>query len=185
MPGNDVGGRSASRDRFYTPARDRRGKGREEAAVKSDRVIADEIEQRDSSDRKEFDGPFRGLVGPKRLWVTALFWLFGGWAGLHRLYLGDSVGAKTMLLTCGRGIVGWLADGFRLASMVRAANGESSQHVTDEALTRIVRPLTAASNAAFAKNQVSNTKYGTTEMQMWVQFFPLSLHEQMKYFTNR
>ena len=68
-------------------------------------------------------GPFRGLEGPKRLWVAAVFWLLGGWAGLHRLYLGDAAGAKAMLLSCGRFAVGWLADGFRLSEMVRAANG--------------------------------------------------------------
>ena len=39
-------------------------------------------------------GPFRGLNGPKRLWIAYVFWLLGGWAGLHRLYLGDHAGIQ-------------------------------------------------------------------------------------------
>jgi hypothetical protein len=121
-------------------------------------------------------GPFRGLTGPKRLWIAALFWLVGGWAGLHRLYLGDQ--PRCLL-------VGWLEDGWRLASMVDAANGRGARQGAGEYPTRVVRPLRRTTHAAFVRNRVSNTKYGNSKLQMWLLFFPLSLHEQMKYFTNR
>ena len=128
-------------------------------------------------------GPFRGLDGPKRLWIAAVCWLLGGWAGLHRLYLGDTTGAKAMLLSCGHFIVGWLSDGFRLSVLVRAANAANEEDADRK--SRTVRPLVSECHAAFVKNRVNNTKYGTTKTQMWIQFFPLSLYEQMHYFTNR
>ena len=129
-------------------------------------------------------GPFQGLDGPKRLWVAAVFWLLGGWAGLHRLYLGDHAGAKKMLFTCGNLLMDWVADGWRLSTLVRTANGEQEPEA-EECQVRVVRPLDAACHAAYPKNHVSNTKYGTTKVRMWLQFFPLSLYEQMHYFTNR
>jgi len=128
-------------------------------------------------------GPFRGLDGPKRLWIAAVCWLLGGWAGLHRLYLGDTTGAKAMLMSCGHFVVGWLSDGFRLSAMVRAANGANNEDADRK--SRTVRPLVSECHAAFVNNRVNNTKYGTTKTQMWIQFFPLSLYEQMHYFTNR
>ena len=100
-------------------------------------------------------GPFRGLDGPKRLWVAALCWIVGGWAGLHRLYLGDQ--PKCLLM-------GWLADGWRLSAMVDVANGKKARGGGEE--TRVVQPLSRATHAAFPKNRVSNTKYGNTKLQV-------------------
>jgi hypothetical protein len=50
-------------------------------------------------------------------------------------------------------------------------------------LRNVVQPLRRATH--FASNRVSNTKYGSTATRIWLCFFPLSVYEQMHYFTNR
>ena len=78
--------------------------------------------------------------------------------------------------------------------MVRVANGEiKGQGAEGEGRgvlgeggvlrLRVVQPLRRATH--FASNRVSNTKYGSTATRIWLCFFPLSVYEQMHYFTNR
>jgi hypothetical protein len=101
--------RDESRERFSiafsTPSRERERDHRWEAvntAKGSARGGRVELEEEEEFDAESVDtiedmelGPFRGLVGPKKLWIAVLFWLVGGWMGLHRLYLDDHAGRSS------------------------------------------------------------------------------------------
>ena len=111
---------------------------------------------------------------------TFLLWLFGGWAGLHRLYLGDRAGASEMCLSLGGCVVGWLSDGFRLRDMVEKARCAKSA-----SSVRVIHALSSNTAKSFCHNRVSNTKYGATDLEMAIQFLPMSILEQLERNTNR
>jgi hypothetical protein len=114
-----------------------------------------------------------------------LFWLLGGWAGMHRLYLGDTIGARNMCVTIGYCLVGWFRDGWRLQKMVDDVNegrdSSSSGGGRGKATsTRRVSALSEMDASRFPGNRVSNTKYGSTNLEMALKFIPLSFVEQME-----
>eukprot|EP00960_Hanusia_phi_P043813 756272-Hanusia_phi.AAC.5 len=147
----------------------------------ADQSSIHDVEDENTSSNTTVQGPFHGLKGPKRRWIAYLCWLVGGWAGLHHLYLGDHERAQSMLCSLGHCGIGWLYDGFRVSSLVLAANLRSS----GGARCRTIRPLSASTSAQYCKNRVSNTKYGETVAQMCIKFIPLSLYEQLERHTNR
>lgn len=54
--------------------------------------------------------------------ATFLFWLFGGWWGLHHFYLGRDKQGFLWATSCGGFIVGWLKDFSSLARYTEEAN---------------------------------------------------------------
>ena len=56
----------------------------------------------------------------KSLLVTYVLWLFLGFYGAHRFYLGKHGSGLLYLLTCGLFGVGWLVDFFLIPSMVKS-----------------------------------------------------------------
>ena len=56
---------------------------------------------------------------------TYLLWLFGGWTGIHHVYLGRCDQALAYFVTVGGGFgLGWMRDLFRIPDYVNWANGD-------------------------------------------------------------
>lgn len=60
----------------------------------------------------------------KRLWVTWALWIFLGWFGGHRLYLGRYGTGLLMMFSGGGLFVWWIVDAFYLPGMVRDYNAD-------------------------------------------------------------
>jgi hypothetical protein len=110
-------------------------------------------------------GPFQGLGGPRRVWVAAVLWAIGGWAGLHRMYLGQpptcsGCGPATLW----RGVQAWLHDGLNLRALVASSNtpGGALEQSAPPPRARVVELLSEKTAASFCGNRVSNTKYGAS-----------------------
>ena len=111
---------------------------------------------------------------------TVLCWLVGGYLGLHRWYLGDRIGARSFFFSCGHCLVGWLSDGWHLRALV-----ERARTLRANRSARLVHVLSRTTAAAFCRNQVSNTKYGSSSGEMLLKFLPMSILEQLERNTNR
>ncbi len=85
-----------------------------------------------------------------------------------------------MCLSLGGCVVGWLSDGFHLRAMVAKARAAKSNNSV-----RVIHALSASTAKLFCHNRVSNTKYGATDLEMAVQFLPMSILEQLERNTNR
>ena len=85
-----------------------------------------------------------------------------------------------MCLSLGGCVVGWLSDGFHLRAMVAKARAAKSSHSV-----RVIHALSESTARLFCHNRVSNTKYGATDLEMAVQFLPMSILEQLERNTNR
>lgn len=103
---------------------------------------------------------------------------------MHRLYLGDVLGARNLCITLGGCVIGWFRDGWKLRSMVDEVNGGGGSKVAGST-TRCIQAMSKLAAGTFPGNRVSNTKYGSTNMEMAVKFIPLSFAEQMERWGMR
>ena len=61
----------------------------------------------------------------KSFWVTYILWLFGGWLGLHLIYLRRDRHAFLWICTLGGGFgCGWIRDFLRIPEYVKDANND-------------------------------------------------------------
>lgn len=63
----------------------------------------------------------------KNVRISLVLWVFAGFLGVHRIYLGQLGYGLLMMLTGGGLLVWWLIDGFRLRKMVEAFNEEQAK----------------------------------------------------------
>lgn len=83
----------------------------------------------------------------KSLFLTYLFWLIGGWFGLHHFYLGRDRHAFTSWMTLGLYFgIGWLRELWRIPEYVREANEdpEYMKHLMYEMRTKATPPVSWA-----------------------------------------
>ena len=76
---------------------------------------------------KQLSGDFGNITrSPKKKWVCVLLWLFLGFFGAHRFYVGKKGTAIAMLLTYGFFGFGWFYDGLCLwGNSFTDANGNN------------------------------------------------------------
>ena len=66
--------------------------------------------------------------GPSTV-VTWLLYLFSGYFGMHRLYLGRKLSGVIMCLTCGGFLVWYLVDIFFISGMIRERREEIRRQI--------------------------------------------------------
>jgi hypothetical protein len=93
---------------------------------------SDEITERKGKEKK--------VMRWKQTVIVYLLWLFGGFAGLHHMYLGRDLHAFLWATSFGGFIIGWLRDLFRLEEYIDASCSPDEYHKLVDA-RRKLRPF--------------------------------------------
>lgn len=110
------------------------------------------------------------LPPQKSIFITYLLWLFGGFFGLHHLYLGNDLQAFIWWATIGGYFgIAWIGEIFKIPEMVRDANEDPA---FIEKYVNVLR--------LYRKPQFSTSRFlfGIMVGYLWAQLFILAIPQE-------